>query len=87
VTARLTAATARRLKLEPKRARKPIALGTATATLTKRRTAKLTIRLSSSVAAAFARAGLKSVPVTLRAKATIVTGRSATMTRTVTLRR
>jgi streptogramin lyase len=87
VTATLTAATARRLKLEPKRGRQPIALGTATATATKPRTAKLTIRLSGSVAAAFARGGLRSVPVRLRAKATIVTGRSATVTRTVTLRR
>ena len=35
VTATLTAATARRLKLEPKHGRRPIALGTATATLRK----------------------------------------------------
>jgi virginiamycin B lyase len=87
VTATLTAATARRLKLEPKHGRRPIALGTATATLRKRGTAKLTIGLSGSVAAAFARARVTSVPVTLRAKATIVTGRSATVTRTVKLRR
>jgi virginiamycin B lyase len=87
VTATLTAATARRLKLEPKRGRQPIALGTATATLRKPGTAKLKIGLSSGVAAALARHGGAGVPVTLRAKATIVTGRSASVTRTVTLRR
>jgi streptogramin lyase len=87
VTATLTAATARRLTLEPKRARRPIALGTATVTLRKPGTAKLTIRLSPTIAAALARRGVAAVPVTLTAKATIVTGRSATVTRTVTLRR
>ena len=87
VTATLTAATARRLKLEPKHGRRPIALGTATATLRKGGTAKLTIRLSSAIAAAFARHGVVSLPVTLTAKATIVTGRSARVTRTVTLHR
>jgi streptogramin lyase len=87
VTATLTAATARRLKLEPKRGRQPIALGTTTATLRRRGTAKLTIPLSSGVAGALAAYGGAAVPITLRAKATIVTGRSATATRTVTLRR
>jgi streptogramin lyase len=87
VTATLTAATARRLKLEPKRARHPISLGTATATVAKAGTAKLTIRLSASVAAAFARRRISKVPVTLTAKATIVTGRSVTVTHTATLRR
>jgi virginiamycin B lyase len=87
VTATLTAATARRLKLEPKRARHPISLGTATGTLRKRGTVKLAIRLSQSVAAAFARPKVSKVPVTLTAKATIVTGRSATVTRTATLHR
>ena len=52
-----------------------------------RGTAKLTIRLSSTVAAAFAAHGGGSVPVTLTAKATIVTGRSTRVTRTLTLRR
>jgi streptogramin lyase len=85
VTARLTAATARRLKLEPKRGRHPITLGTATGTVRERGTAKLTISLPGSIAAAFASAS--RVPVRLTAKATIVTGRSASVTRTVTLRR
>lgn len=87
VTATLTAATARRLKLEPKRAKHPIALGTATATARSRGTVKLTIRLSGAVAAAFARARVSAVPMTLSAKATIVTGRSVTVSRTATLRR
>jgi virginiamycin B lyase len=87
VTATLTAATARQLKLERKRARHPIVLGTATGMVRKRGTVKLTIRLSGSVAAAFARPGISQVPVTLTAKATIVTGRSASVTRTATLRR
>jgi streptogramin lyase len=87
VAATLTAATARRLKLEPKRARRPIALGTATRRVRRHGTVKLTIRLSGSVAAAFARPGISQVPVTLAAKATIVTGRSASVTRTATLRR
>jgi streptogramin lyase len=87
VTATLAAATARRLKLEPKHGRRPITLGTAAASVRKPGTAKLTIRLSGSVAAAFARAGVTSVPVTLRAKTTVVTGRSASVTRTLTLRR
>ena len=85
--ATLTATTARQLKLERKRARRPITLGTATGTVRKRGTVKLTIRLSGSVAAAFARPGISKVPVTLTAKATIVTGRSASVTRTATLRR
>jgi virginiamycin B lyase len=87
VTATLTAATARRLKLEPKHGRRPIALGTATARARKRGTAKLTIRLSPEIASALASHGSAGVPVTLAAKATIVTGRSARATRTVTLRR
>jgi virginiamycin B lyase len=87
VTATLSAATAHRLKLEPKRARQPISLGTATGKVRKRGTVKLTIRLSPSVAAAFARPKVSKVPVRLTAKATIVTGRSATVTRTATLRR
>jgi hypothetical protein len=87
VTATLTAATARRLELEPKHGRRPIALGTATATLRKGGTARLTIRLSSAIAAAFARHGVVSVPVRLTAKATIVTGRSARVTRTLSLHR
>ena len=87
VTATLTAATARRLKLEPKRTRRPISLGTATATERKSGVVRMTIRLAGSVAAAFARAGVSTVPVTLTAKATIVTGRSVTVTRTATLRR
>jgi hypothetical protein len=87
VTATLTAATARRLKLEPRHGRRPIALGTATATLRKAGTAKLNIRLSGEVAAALATHGGAGVPVTLRAKATIVTGRAATVTRSVRLRR
>jgi streptogramin lyase len=87
VTATLTAATARRLKLEPKHGRRPIALGTATATVRQRGTAKLTIRLSSVIAAALASHGGAGVTVALAAKATIVTGRSARTTRTVTLRR
>jgi streptogramin lyase len=87
VTAALTAATARRLKLEPKRARRPISLGTATGTVRERGTAKLAIRLSPAIAAAFARPNVAAVPVTLTAKATIVTGRSVTATRTATLRR
>ena len=62
-------------------------LGTATATVRTRGTAKLTIRLPESVVAAFARAHLSTVPVALTAKATIVTGRSAAVTRTVMLRR
>jgi len=87
VTATLTAGTAHRLKLEPKRASNPIVLGTATGSVRKRGTVKLTIRLSASVAAAFARPAIATVPVTLTAKATIVTGRSAVVTRTATLRR
>jgi streptogramin lyase len=87
VTATLTAATAHRLKLEPKRAGHPISLGSATGTARKRGTVKLAIRLSGSVAAAFARPGISKVPVSLTAKATIVTGRSAVVTRTATLRR
>lgn len=87
VTATLTAATARRLKLEPKRARRPISLGTATARARRAGTVKLTIPLSASVAAAFARQRISKVPVTLTAKATIVTGRSVTVTHTATLRR
>ncbi len=87
VTATLTAATARQLKLEPKRDRRPLVLGTATATARSRGTVKLTIQLSGAVAAAFARARVSAVPVTLSAQATIVTGRSTSVTRTLTLRR
>jgi streptogramin lyase len=86
VTATLPAATARRLKLEPNRGPHPIALGTETATARKRGTVKLTISLTPAIAAALARYGAGAVPVTLTAKATIVTGRSARVTRTVTLR-
>jgi len=87
VTARLSAATAHALKLERKRSSLTITLGSATRTLSKRGTAKLTIALSPAVAAAFARPHVVTVPVTLTAKATIVTGRSAVVTRTATLRR
>jgi streptogramin lyase len=87
VTAKLSAATVRRLKLGPRGARSAITLGTATRTLRRRGTAKLTIHLGSSVAAAFARHTVAKVPVALTATATIVTGRSATAQRTITLRR
>jgi hypothetical protein len=55
--------------------------------VTRHGTAKLAVGLSGSVAAAFASARGSSVPVTLTAKATIVTGRSVKVTRTITLRR
>ncbi|HEX5193118.1 MAG TPA: hypothetical protein VFW09_09970 [Solirubrobacteraceae bacterium] len=87
VTARLSAATARRLHLEPRKTHHPITLGTATRTRRKRGTAKLTIKLSPQVVAAFARPRVTQVPVLVTAKATIVTGRSRTATRTITLRR
>lgn len=87
VTARLDAATARRLRLEPRKAHHSITLGTATRSRRKRGTAKLSIKLSPQVVAAFARPRVTKVTVTVTAKATIVTGRSARVKRTVTLRR
>jgi streptogramin lyase len=85
VTVKLTAATAHALKLERRRSDRVVTLGTASRTLSRRGTAKLTIRLSASVASAFA--GRGQVPLTLTARATIATGRSVAVTRTVTLRR
>jgi len=87
VTAKLSAATARRLRLEPRKADHTITLGTATRTRRRAGTAKLTIALPRQVVAAFGHRRVAQVPVVLRAKATIVTGRSAKVTRTVALRR
>jgi virginiamycin B lyase len=87
VSARLSAATARRLRLEPRKAHHAIVLGAATRSRRKPGAAKLTIALPGSVAAAFGRRRVAKVPIVVTAKATIVTGRSATVTRTVTLRR
>jgi virginiamycin B lyase len=87
VTARLSVATAHRLRLEPRKVDAAITLGTATHARRRPGTAKLTIALSSQVAAAFARRRVTKVPVLVTAKATIATGRSAKVTRTVTLRR
>ena len=87
VTARLSAATARRLRLEPRGSHHELALGTATHARRRRGTAKLKIALSSQVAAALSSTRLAKVPLIVTAKATIVTGRSATVTRTITLRR
>jgi virginiamycin B lyase len=86
-TAKLTAATAHRLRLEPRRSDSAITLGSATRTRHRAGTAKLTIALPTRVAAAFGRAHVTQVPVTVIAKATVVTGRSAKLTRVLTLRR
>ena len=87
VTAKLSAATARGLRLEPRKADHPITLGSATRKRRRAGTVKLTIALPSQVAAALSRPRVAKVRILVGAKATIVTGRSAKVTRTVILRR
>ena len=87
LTVKVSAATARRLRLAPRTAGHAVTLGTATHSRRRPGTAKLTIALSPQVEAAFSRPRVTKVPIVVVAKATIVTGRSATVTRTVTLRR
>jgi streptogramin lyase len=87
VKATLSAATARRLHLEPRHAHHSITLGTATRTRRRAGTARLAIGLSGQVVAAFARPRVTKVAVIVTGTTTIVTGRSAKVTRTVTLRR
>jgi streptogramin lyase len=87
VTAKLSAGTARRLKLEPKHSHAALTLGTATRSRRRAGTARLAIRLAPGVVTAFGRHGVARVPVSVAAKATIVTGRARTVRRTITLHR